>query len=86
MDMEIVTPEEFLGEVLGDLGGKRARIETVEAESGTQTIRAATPLSELFGYATTLRSMSQGRAGFSMEFGRHEEVPSSVAEQLLVRA
>lgn len=86
MDMEIVTPEEFLGEVLGDLGGKRARILTVEAEAGTQTIRAATPLSELFGYATTLRSMSQGRAGFSMEFGRHEEVPNSVAEQLLVRA
>jgi elongation factor G len=86
MNMEIVTPEEFLGEVLGDLGGKRARIQTVEAEAGTQTIHATTPLSELFGYATTLRSMSQGRAGFSMEFGSHEEVPSSVAEQLLVKA
>lgn len=86
MDMEVVTPGEFLGDVLGDLGGKRARIQTIEGQGETQNVRASTPLSELFGYATTLRSMSQGRASFSMEFGRHQEVPASVVEQILVRS
>ncbi len=82
---EVVTPGEFLGEVLGDLSGKRARVQNIEGVGDVQTIRALVPLAEMFGYATTVRSLTQGRASHSMEFHHYEEVPDSVAEQMLVR-
>ena len=82
---EVVTPGEFLGEVLGDLSGKRARVQNIEGVGDTQTIRALVPLAEMFGYATTVRSLTQGRASHSMEFHHYEEVPDSVAQQMLVR-
>ena len=82
---EVVTPGEFLGEVLGDLSGKRARVQNIEGVGDIQTIRALVPLAEMFGYATTVRSLTQGRASHSMEFHHYEEVPDSVAQQMFVR-
>ena len=85
IETEVVTPGEFLGEVLGDLSGKRARVQNIEGVGDVQTIRALVPLAEMFGYATTVRSLTQGRASHSMEFHHYEEVPDSVAQQMLVR-
>ena len=86
MEIEVVTPAEFLGDVLGDLGGRRARIQRIEGQGDTQSIRAFIPLAETFGYTTTLRSLTQGRASQSLEFSDYEEVPESMAQQLLVHA
>ncbi|NLG85520.1 MAG: elongation factor G [Firmicutes bacterium] len=83
MRVEIVTPEEYLGEILGDLNGRRGRIEGLEARPGTQVIRAMVPLAEMFGYATTIRSLSQGRATYDMHFGQYEEVPPSLTEGIV---
>ncbi|MBI4233454.1 MAG: elongation factor G [Chloroflexi bacterium] len=85
MEMEVVTPGDFLGEVLGDLSARRAHIRTIEGQGDIQTIRAFIPLAETFGYATAVRSLTQGRAGYSMEFRRYEEMPEGVAQQLLVK-
>ena len=84
IEVEVVTPGEFLGEVLGDLSGKRGRVQNIEGEGDLQTITALVPLAEMFGYATTVRSLSQGRASHSMEFHHYEEVPDSVAQQVIV--
>ena len=84
IEVEVVTPGEFLGEVLGDLSSKRGRVQNIEGEGDLQTIRALVPLAEMFGYATTVRSLSQGRASHSMEFHHYEEVPDSVAQQVIV--
>jgi elongation factor G len=83
MEMEILTPDEFLGEVLGDLGGRRSRIRNIEAAHNLQTVRAYVPLAETFGYITILRSLTQGRASQSMEFHHYEEVPQGVAQELV---
>jgi elongation factor G len=85
MKIEVVTPEEFMGEVIGDLSAKRARIESSEARGNTRMIRALVPLAEIFGYATTLRSLTSGRAGFNMEPSHYEEVPANIAAQLTER-
>ncbi len=82
MKVEVVTPGDFLGDVLGDLSSRRARIMNMEGRAETQVIRAHVPLAESFGYATSLRSMSQGRANYSMEFDHYEEVPKAVAEEV----
>ncbi len=82
MDVEIVTPEEYLGDVLGDVTARRARVERVEARAGAQTVRAFVPLGELFGYATDLRSRTQGRATFTAQFHSYQEVPESVRRTL----
>ena len=86
MLVEVVTPGEFLGEVLGDLNGRRARIQHLEGQEEIQTIRALVPLAELFGYATTLRSLSQGRAASTMEFRHYDQVGVGVAQKVLVHA
>ena len=86
IEVEVVTPGEFLGEVLGDLSGKRGRVQNIDGEGDLQTIKALVPLAEMFGYATTVRSLSQGRASHSMEFHHYEEVPDSVAQQVIVNA
>ena len=78
MRVEVVTPGEFLGEVLGDLGRRRANIRNIEGRGGIQVITASIPLGESFGYASTLRSLSQGRASHSMEFEKYDEAPPSV--------
>ncbi|MDP6102904.1 MAG: elongation factor G [Dehalococcoidia bacterium] len=83
MEIEVVTPGEFLGEVLGDLGARRSRVRNIEGEDTLQTVRAFVPLAETFGYITTLRSITQGRASQSMEFHHYEEVPQGVAQELV---
>jgi elongation factor G len=86
MAVEIVTPEQFLGDVIGDLNSRRGRIEGIEpGPGGTQTIRAHVPLAEMFGYATALRSLTQGRATYVMQPSHYEEVPSHIAQELIAR-
>jgi len=80
MELQVVTPGEYLGEVLGDLNARRGRIKQMEGVGDTQMVEADVPLIEMFGYATDLRSSSQGRATFSMEFGRYEQAPSSTVQ------
>ena len=82
MKVEVTTPEEFMGDVMGDINSKRGRIQKMEDRLGSKIIDAHVPLAEMFGYATTLRSMSQGRAAYSMEFDHYEEVPGNVAEEI----
>ena len=77
MELQVMTPNEYLGDVLGDLNSRRGRIKTMEAQGDIQMVEADVPLVEMFGYATDLRSSSQGRANYSMEFGRYEEAPQS---------
>jgi len=83
MKVEVVTPEEYMGDVIGDLNSKRGRIEKMEDRSGAKVIDAFVPLAEMFGYTTTLRSTTQGRASNSMEFDHYEEVPRNVAEEII---
>ncbi len=82
MSVEAVTPEEYLGDVIGDLNGRRGRVGEMEARTGVQVVRCFVPLSEMFGYATDLRSRTQGRATFSMQFDHYEQVPASLAEEI----
>ena len=82
MKVEITVPEEYMGDVIGDVNSRRGKMEGMEARNGMQIIRAFIPLAEMFGYATTLRSITQGRGTFSMQFSRYEEAPRFVAEQL----
>ena len=82
MDVEVVTPEEYLGDVMGDLNSRRGKIEGFSARKDAQVIKATVPLSEMFGYATILRSMTQGRAIYTMQFTYYSEVPKSIAEEI----
>ncbi|WP_055668486.1 elongation factor G [Desnuesiella massiliensis] len=82
MKVEVTVPEDYMGDVIGDLNSRRGRIEGMEARFGAQVIRAFVPLSEMFGYATTLRSRTQGRGVYSMEFDHYEETPKSIQEQI----
>ena len=86
MLVEVVTPGEYLGEVLGDLNGRRARIQHLEGQEEIQTIRSLVPLAELFGYATILRSLTQGRAASTMEFRHYDQVGAGVSQKVLVHA
>ncbi|MBD7912706.1 elongation factor G [Clostridium cibarium] len=83
MKVEVTVPEEYMGDVIGDINSRRGRMEGMEAVNGAQIIRAFVPLSEMFGYATTLRSRSQGRGNYSMVFDHYEEVPKSVQEKIV---
>ncbi|GCD11229.1 elongation factor G [Clostridium tagluense] len=83
MKVEVTVPEEYMGDVMGDLNSRRGRIEGMEAQSGAQVIRAMVPLSEMFGYSTTLRSRTQGRGVYSMEFAAYEPVPKGIQEQVI---
>jgi elongation factor G len=83
MAVEVTTPEDYLGDVMGNLNSRRGRIESMKPLGNAQIIKASVPLSEMFGYATDLRSMTQGRADFTMQFDRYEEVPSSIASEII---
>ena len=83
MDVEVVTPEEYMGDVMGDLNSRRGRIEGISSRRDAQVVKSMVPLSEMFGYATSLRSMTQGRAIFTMQFSHYDEVPRSIAEQII---
>ena len=80
MELQVITPGQYLGDVLADLNSRRGRIKTMEGQGDTQVVEADVPLVEMFGYATDLRSSSQGRATFSMEFGRYEQAPASTVQ------
>ena len=81
--VEVVTPEDFLGDVIGDLSRRRGRVEGQEQRGNALAVTARVPLSEMFGYATDVRSMTQGRATYTMQFDTYEEVPSNIAEQIV---
>src|SRR5580704_16169234 len=85
MSVEVVVPEEYMGTIIGDLNSRRGRIEGMEHRAGSQVIKANVPLSEMFGYATHMRSSTQGRANYSMHFNRYEEAPRSVSEEIIGR-
>ncbi|MEY2975392.1 MAG: elongation factor [Actinomycetota bacterium] len=85
MAVEVVTPEDYMGDVMGDLSSRRGRIEGMEAIGNTQTIRAQVPLSEMFGYSTDLRSRTQGRATYSMQFDSYQQVPDAIASDIVKR-
>jgi elongation factor G len=86
MAVEVVTPEDYAGAIMGDLSSRRGRIEGMEHRAGSQVIKAIVPLAEMFGYATHMRSSTQGRAEYSMHFARYEETPRSVADEIIGRA
>jgi elongation factor G len=86
MAVEVVTPEDFMGDVIGHLSGKRGRIKDMTDRAGAKVIRADVPLAGMFGYSTDLRSMSQGRANYSMEFAKYDVVPNMIAEEIMAKA
>jgi elongation factor G len=85
MRVEVVVPKDYIGDVMGDLASRRGRIQSQEERGGTQIVNARVPLSEMFGYATDLRSRTQGRATYSMHFDRYEQAPPSESEQVVAR-
>ena len=85
MSVEVVTPEDYAGAIMGDLSSRRGRIEGMEHRAGSQVISAIVPLAEMFGYATQMRSSTQGRAEYSMHFARYEEAPRSVSEEIIAK-
>ncbi|MDX2128275.1 MAG: elongation factor G [Chloroherpetonaceae bacterium] len=86
MSVEVVTPDDYMGDVMGDLSSRRGRIEGMSARAGAQVITAKVPLAEMFGYSTQLRSMTQGRANYSMEFLAYEETPKNVREEIIEKS
>jgi elongation factor G len=85
MAVEVVTPDDYMGDVIGDLNSRRGRMEGMEQRGTTQVIRAQVPLAEMFGYATDLRSRTQGRATYTMQFNSYQEVPESVSREIVAR-
>jgi elongation factor G len=83
MKVEVVTPEKFMGDVTGNLSSKRGLIEGMEERGMNKAMKAVVPLAEMFGYMTSLRSMTEGRAGFTMEFLRYDVVPQNVADEIV---
>jgi elongation factor G len=83
MEVEVVTPEDYMGDVMGDLSSRRGKIEGLSSRKDAQIIKAKVPLSDMFGYSTILRSMTQGRAIYTMQFAYYEEVPKHIAEQII---
>jgi elongation factor G len=86
MAVEVVTPEDYMGDVIGDLSSRRGKVEGMEQRGTSQVIRAQVPLSDMFGYATDLRSRTQGRASYSMQFNAYQDVPESIAREIVARA
>jgi elongation factor G len=85
MDVEVVTPEEYMGDVIGDLNSRRGKVEGMNQRGNAQVIRAQVPMAEMFGYATDLRSKTQGRAVYSMQFHSYQDVPQTIAEEIVAR-
>ncbi len=85
MKVEVIVPEEYMGDVIGDLNSRRGRIEGMESRANAQSIRAFVPLAEMFGYSTDLRSKTQGRGNYSMEFDHYEEVPRGISEAIVAK-
>ena len=85
MSVEVVVPMEYMGAIIGDLNSRRGRIEGIEHRAGSEVVKSMVPLAEMFGYATQMRSSTQGRATFSMHFSRYEEAPRAVAEEIVAK-
>jgi elongation factor G len=85
MGIEVVTPEEYMGDVIGDLNSRRGRIQSMNQRSNVRVVDAQVPLSSMFGYATDLRSKTQGRATYTMQFSHYEEVPKNISEDIVVK-
>jgi elongation factor G len=83
MKVEVVTPEDFMGTVVGDINSKRGQILEMTERAGSKVIKSVIPLAEMFGYATSLRSLTQGRASYNMEFDHYEEAPRNVTEEIV---
>ncbi len=83
MKVQVTTPENYMGDVIGDLNSKRGQIDEMVDKGNVKVINSRVPLSELFGYATTLRGMTQGRAAYSMEFSHYQEAPSKIAQEIV---
>jgi elongation factor G len=83
MEVEVSTPGQYLGEILGDLNSRRAQVQSMEGIGDTQVIRALVPLAEMFGYATSIRSLTQGRATYVMEFKQYQKVPENIAQKIM---
>ena len=83
MKVEVLVPEDYLGDILGNLTARRGHVSGMEMRNGTQVIDAIAPLSEMFGYATDLRSRTQGRGTFTMQFAHYEQAPASVCEKMI---
>ena len=86
MAVEVVVAEEFMGDVIGNLSGRRGKIQGMEPRGGAQVIASEVPLKEMFGYATELRSMTQGRATYTMQFSHYEPVPAAIAQEITAKA
>ena len=86
MKVEVLVPEDFMGDVIGDLNSRRGKILNLEARAGIQVINAEVPLAEMFGYSTDLRSKTQGRANYSMEFLKYEQVPKNISEEIVAKS
>jgi elongation factor G len=86
MKVEVVTPEDYMGDIIGDLNKRRGQLEGMDSRGTSQVIKAKVPLSEMFGYVTTLRTISSGRATSTMEFSHYAEAPKSVAEDVVSKA
>jgi elongation factor G len=86
MAVEVTTPEDFMGEVIGDLNSRRGQIQAMEERSGARVVKALVPLSEMFGYVGDLRSKTQGRASYSMQFDSYAQVPTNVATEIIAKA
>jgi elongation factor G len=84
-NVEVVTPEDYMGDVIGDLSSRRGRIEGMEQRGTSHVVNAQVPLGEMFGYATDLRSRTQGRATYTMQFDSYQQVPESIAEEIVKR-
>jgi elongation factor G len=86
MKLEVVTPEENMGDVVGDLNRRRGQVNSMDDRSGAKVVKATVPLSEMFGYVTTLRTLSSGRATSSMEFSHYAKTPSNISEEVITKA
>jgi elongation factor G len=86
MAVEVVTPDDYTGDVISDLTSRRGRVQSMEARSGAQVIAGKVPLARMFGYATDLRSITQGRANYTMQFENYEPAPRDVSEEVVARA
>ena len=82
MKVEVVTPEDFVGDVIGDLNSRRGQVQDMDMRGNARVVTAMVPLANMFGYVNTLRSMSQGRAAYSMQFDHYEQVPQNVADEV----
>jgi elongation factor G len=85
MDVEVTTPDDFMGDVMGDLSGRRGLIQGSGQRGHATVVNARVPLSEMFGYATDVRSMTQGRASYTMQFGAYEPAPASIQEEIVAK-